>query len=140
MGGATTAANSGAVSTLVKARRLYKTRQEAGRRDQVAASAELGPHPGQEIVEVSGQEAHELEHGGVVSAGEQQRHKHHAERRELGGDGDEVKVGLHPTLILGDGTAHGENQSRQEGSSAHEVGAECLCDISACSFGPKLYD
>ena len=38
----------------------------------------------------------------------------HAVRSQLGRDSDEVKIRLHPALILGDCVAHGQDQSVEE--------------------------
>lgn len=38
---------------------------------------------------------------------EEQVDENHAVRSQLGRDGDEVEIGLHPPLVLGDRVAHG---------------------------------
>lgn len=52
------------------------------------------------------------------AAGEEKVDEDHADGRELGGDGDEVEVGLYAPLVLRYGIAHGEN----EGLAEHHVG------------------
>lgn len=79
----------------------------------VGATAELWPQPGQEVVQMSGDEPGQLQQHDLGACHEQAG-AHHAERDELSWDGEEEESSFLASLILSGSVAHGENQGLQE--------------------------
>lgn len=74
--------------------------------NEVGATAELWPQPGEEVVQMSGDESGQLQQH-LLWACYEEGDAHHTEGDKLGRDGEKEEASLLASLILGRGVAHG---------------------------------
>lgn len=88
--------------------------QEPRRGQKIPPSAELGPQPREEVVQVRNEEAADLQRDARGTPAGEEGHENHAVRHELRGDSEEPDHGFLAALVLMRRVAEGDEECREE--------------------------